>query len=559
MNKYTYIYYYLKGILGDTSINYIFHNDEDDKFYEIEFDNLYDYLVENGHYHIDLKWGDEIELPSTHLRKIDNIFLKTYYRAIYKLLQVKNNPKLLNKGAFLAFALFLTLETPHLTNKYILPKVEEILEENQEKNKAMSGDFDSSIQSNITINSEIYATLTKDLNYLVSKISIYDKTSASIQKRIANYDFSQVNNENYHTCLAYLLFGEEGELPKLIASQLTSASNDLQLNEDGQLLGLISIEISREDLTRLMNKGTEEYQNILVNTLNIPSDEARELISNLQKYYCANDVSIKDNINKKLSEYIVRKYQNTSISTSFKEILLSSEIFNGKFCINHNIFADNIIVEVTDSKYGNYNLYLDEITKDDVSIDVYKEKLLKLLEEKGDNLDYNDADCRFLYYLYYLCFIDGYRSDYEQVLDIKGSKEVLTMMLDKVFGSDGFVSLNREFLYSYLSNGKARVNDLAYEVTYIDEYSLDVALFREYEMCLEKELEAGNINSDEYNNLIGRIEKWINNKLESRNVDLYNEYLRAINEDDHIFSEFSILGDYEYHEEKLKQYEYKVK
>lgn len=559
MNKYKYIYCYLKNVSEDVEIYYVLYNEENNKFYEVEFDTIYDYFDELGYDDFGLKVGEEIELPSSKVSEINSLLVNTYLRLIYKLIQVKENSKLLKKVAFLGLTIFLTSCSASLTKKYIIPSVMEFVEENHEKNKAMPSSFDNSIYLNATLNHEISGNLKRDLDYLVSRTSIYNNTSHSIKKRIDKYNFYKVNKENYNECLAYILFGEDSKLATIIASDLSSASQDAKSSDIGNLFGLISIEFRDDDLIRLMNKGIKEYDNILMDNLGITKEEAQELIVELEEYSETLDINIKENINKKLSSYLVKKYQNTSISTPFRENLLSSELYNGIFSIYHNIFSENIIVEVIDSKYGNYNLYFDELTKEDVSINVYKEKLLELIKEKGTHLDYNDADCRFIYYLYYLCFIDGYHSNYEEVLAVKDLQDISNMMVDKVFGTNGFVSLNKEFLYSYLCNGKTCMDDLAHEVLFIEEYSFDVALFREYEICIEKELDAGNITQEEYNELINEIENWINRKIARENEELYNEYIRAINEDDSIFSEFSILGDYEYRDEKLKQYEYKAK
>lgn len=559
MNKYKYIYCYLKNVSEDVKIYYVLYNENSNKFYEVEFDTIYDYFDELGYDDFGLKVGEEVVLPSSTVSEIDSLLVNTYLRLIYKLIQVKENTKLLKKVAFLGLTILLTSFSASLTKKYIIPNVTEFVEETQEKNKAMPSSFDNSIYLNATLDHEISKNLRRDLDYLVSRTSIYNNTSKSIKKRIDKYNFYKVNKENYNESLAYILFGEDSKLATIIASELSYASQDAKSSDVGNLFGLISIELSDDDLIRLMNKGIKEYEEILMDNFGITKEEAQELITDLEEYSDTLDVNVKQTIYKKLSSYLVKKHQNVSVSTPFRENLLSSEIFNGIFFIKHNIFSENIIVEVKDSKYGNYNLYFDELTKEDVSINIYKEKLLKLIKEKGDHLDYNDADCRFIYYLYYLCFIDGYHSNYEEVLAVKNPQDISDMIIDKVFGTRGFVTLNKEFLYSYLCNGKTCIDDLSHEVLFIEEYSFDVALFREYEICIKKELEAGNITQEEYNELINKIENWINRKIASENEELYNEYIRAINEDDSIFSEFSILGDYEYNDEKLKQYEYKAK
>lgn len=556
MNKYEYICHYLQSILSEGDIFFVLYEEEENKFYKIEFDDLYDYFIEQGYDGIEIKAGDELELPYYQVSEINDPFANAFFHSIIKLRQIKNNPKLLKKICTLALTSFLAIGGTVFINKHLLPNIVEFIEENEEKEKAVASSFDQEINSNLTLNIENQERIKKDLDYLVTRISIYEKTSNSIKKRLEEYDFSNITDDNYNDSLAYILFGDDSNISKVIASSLSSRDIK-EINEYNNIFGLMSLEMIEDDLVKLMNKGPKSLEDIIIESLKTTKEEAKELLTYLDNYLETNDLKSKEDLMKKISTYLTRKYQHKSNLTSFNEVVLSSQLFNGSFLIDNNIFRDCVIVKANDSQYGNYNLYYNSKNKEDISLKIYKEKLLKLVEEKGDNLDYQDPDCRFLYYLYYLCFNDVFQKEYQELLNTKTPEEVTNMMIDKVFDSEGFVSLNKEFLYSYLTNGQAHVLDLAYEISFIQEYSFDLALFREYAICIKEELESGNINQSEYEELLGRTEDWLNRKLAIENEELYNEYLEAINEGDHLFKEFSIFGDYEYHNEKLKQYEYK--
>ncbi len=559
MNRYKLIYDHVSLKHNNLDIYYVFYDEYTNNYFEIPLESLLDYFSDLDEEEFDelISRGNYIEFDDFPGQLITNKLSLLKYQLLNKLSDDQTKEKLIKKICIIILTFIFTFETVNLSANVLIPKIKSVVEENNEEHKADANSFDESLNQNSTISNEIKELLKKDLAYLANYVSIYPNTIESINKRINKYDFSDTTEYNYSECLTRIIFANDDFLSNILTNSLIEESHNLTVSDDTLLLGLLSIEFNEYDLKTLINSGTREFEELLASSLNISEYDANQLLLKLEEYKSTHDEKTKEELVKLVSTYLTRKYKGKGIDDDYSQIILSSNMYNGSFRVINNIFANNIIFSVDDPNYQGYYLYYDRNTLKDVSLDIYQDKLRNLIKEKSSNLDYNDPDCRFIFYLYYLCFHDTYHGEYQDILAIDDANTLTDEIINRVFSSEQFVDLNKEFLYGYLCNGNVCFKDLTYEIRYIDEYSFDVAMFREYKTCIEKELESMNITEDERSELLGHIEEWIARKLERDNKELYNEYLKAIENDSSLFEEFSIYGNYEYQNEDIKKYEYK--
>lgn len=559
MNRYKLLYDHIFFRHRDLDIYYIFYDEYTKKYYEVSLKDMIDCFNDLDEEEFDkiTTRGNYVEFDYFPGKEITNKLSISKYKLINYLSDDKNKERFIKKICIITLTSIFTFKTVNLISNVLLPKIQSVVEENNEEHKADANSFDDSLDQNTTLSDEIKELLKKDLTYLVNYVSVYPNTQEAINKRIDKYDFSNITQDNYNECLMRIIFANDDNLSRMLTNSLIEASHNLTISDDTILLGELLIEFTKDDLTNLINSGTQKFNKLLASSLNIDIDDANLLLMTIQEYKSTQDEETKGELIKLISTNLTRKYKENNIDNDYSQIILSSNMYNGPFRIINNIFANNIIFAVNDPNYQEYYLYYDRNTLKDISLDIYKDKLRNMIDEKGSNLDYNDPDCRFIFYLYYLCFHDTYHSEYQNILSIDNANNLTDEIINRVFSSEQFVDLNKEFLYGYLCNGNLCFKDLPYEIRYIDEYSFDVAMFREYQICIEKELESMNITEEERSELLDKIEDWINRKLESENEELYNEYIKAIENDSSLFQDFSIYGDYEYQNEDIKKYEYK--
>lgn len=222
--------------------------------------------------------------------------------------------------------------------------------------------------------------------------------------------------------------------------------------------------------------------------------------------------------------------------------------------INNNLFNDMVVVTVRDNVYGHYNLYFDSITHANITTAFYLEKLAELIKNKGENLDYQDPDSRFLVYLFTLSEKNTLRDEEKKELFTSTDAcELADYITSSIFDTYDYIRMNPEFAYSYFSNGQINYDEMFSEINDVSRDTLSMALFIEYERCLRHEVLDGRLSEEKYREQYEEI---------LRKIALYNTELKkivedAINSEEPIFKSFNIpLKDSECIDEAIKKYTY---
>ncbi|MDE6292819.1 MAG: hypothetical protein K2L98_03975, partial [Bacilli bacterium] len=249
---------------------------------------------------------------------------------------------------------------------------------------------------------------------------------------------------------------------------------------------------------------------------------------------------LKESFYQKFGIIILDYYRDKDQSTYRKVdyLILSSQLFDGDFTVNYNMFSNKIIIHHKDPVYGDYDLYYDTATGKDLSYSIYYGKLVELIKEKGENLDYNDPDSRFLIYLVTLAHDNLWESKYNEIAECKTAEDLAEKIMNNVFyGSYGKAKINPAFLYGYLSNGKINLSDIISEIRKPSDNVLSIALFKELDHCMRIDLDKGRISYDEYNAQLAKIY----DLLKEKDEDLYEMLSTSIIYDTSFLSSIKLV------------------
>lgn len=169
--------------------------------------------------------------------------------------------------------------------------------------------------------------------------------------------------------------------------------------------------------------------------------------------------------------------------------------FGDGIALNNNIFERFIRI-----RCNTFNLYIE--VKDGALEDrtemVYYSKLSDLIINKGEYIDYQDPECRFLVYLYANALLNGNYGN----LDITTAQFLFEATKNAGSGINSTVVVQAE-LYTFLS-GPHRFDysylPLFYQLAYYVEDALPI--LQEVNLCLKEEVEAGNLSQESYDEFI---------------------------------------------------------
>lgn len=423
-----------------------------------------------------------------------------------------------------------------------------------EKQEEIYNKFREAISANKTISKELYNILINNFNALKSADApLLDNQVKAIIKRLNDYDFSYINKTNYIDTFEYILFGKRGPIYKGIVYSLDDYANN-SISADANLFGDLSVAYNYYLLDITLIDGERGYIKELAMCYHTNEKNIEDLLDMLNSYYeCEND-SDKENIKRlyyeKLSGILTNFFKNKENLTDLDRNILGSQIFMGPNILINNLFNDCISISYECEEYGLYDRYFDRIYGLDISKYVYREKLETLISEKGNNLDYNNPDSRFLIYLYLLCYKDNISYHNGDLVNCKTSEELADLIVKRLFDDEGFTTINPEFIYGYLTNGTINTNDLENEINLTDSFQLDaleIALGVEYINCLKKECPKENKGEDYLERDFAHL-KYIDE-------DIYNLIAEALKKDESIFINFKMLPiSQEYKSEKIKKY-----
>ncbi|MDE5631080.1 MAG: hypothetical protein K2I70_05715, partial [Bacilli bacterium] len=328
--------------------------------------------------------------------------------------------------------------------------------------------FLAAIASNSTINEELKEVLKKDFETLVeSKVYIPDSfafkryTTDGICSRLMSTDFSDYDETNYTEVLAYILFNNNDIVASSLACELDECANNRQASIQSILFGSLYTEDKDGLLNAIFNHGTSEFAKDLAEVYNVDKKEITSLLKLINDYNNAKTdeerKSIESSFYAKLAPIMSNYYHNNNIK-EIDKFILASQVYNGNFKYINNLFSDTLTITYEDPDYGVYNLYYDTQTGTDISQAVYFEKLVRLIQEKGNNLDYNDPDSRFLLYLTITACEDKLYYYTNEVTNCLTPRDLAQEIMARVFSiDDGFTNINPQVLYAYFSTGKINI------------------------------------------------------------------------------------------------------
>ncbi len=422
--------------------------------------------------------------------------------------------------------------------------------------------FVSSLANNETISPQVRLSIQTDLYLLVeSDAYIPNGRFKDICKRLEKLNFSRIDEDNYRTMLPYLLFGESNSLTKCISAQLDDKANCQELSKENLLFGELVAGNHDDFLTDLFTHDSRYVIKKMAEYYHVDEKEIEELLELISRYsqsdYSIDSLAAKTTFHERLSNIIVDNTKRKTSITDYDHYILSSQIFDGEYTIYNNLFADYAVITVDDATYGSYDLYFDPESGLNLSYGVYYEKLVDLIKEKGNNLDYTDPDCRFLIYLINLAHIDCYDFNYDNFLECIKPEDLASKVLNNIFISNGGkVYMNGEFMFAYLSNKTMNLSEVIKEWQTPSTTFFSIALFQEFYKCLNIDIQEGNIPYEECRDKLAGILS----AIEQKDQALYDILMKNINSDTSLINNIQLYPfRLEYNYEDIKKYSYEKK
>lgn len=413
--------------------------------------------------------------------------------------------------------------------------------------------FGWALTDNETLSDDLREVLFSDFNRLIfSDTPILEKDRDKIIKRIEKYDFSDLNRSNYLDALEYILFGKENTIASGVASSLDRCANgDLDPSVSG-MFGELTVAFDKNMLDVIFINGASNFKESLANIYCVEKKDIDDALFLLESYINSTDEEEKANYytlyQEKVASFLSSYYKNKEELTEFDKIILASQIFGGDYYIDNNVFDAYIKVTHSSDDYESYTKYYDQTTKEDTSMFIYQGKLTKLIEEKGTNLDYNDPDCRFLLYLYALCYEDSLAYYNKELFDCTSAQALTNKIINSVFDEEGFTTVKKEFIYNYFTCGKVNGDDIRRCVSSLHDDAFSIALYVDIINCLKKE---DYIPEGYYSGYVERELRC----LERENTELYNEAVNALENGESLFDKLSLLPSYQaYKSDEVKKY-----
>lgn len=334
---------------------------------------------------------------------------------------------------------------------------------------------------------------------IISQEEIYIDKYININKRIADYDFSNLTimagANDYIDMMCDIFCGNRFIESKMLMRQFYEQLMGLEISDASKIFGYLNVPVKGNVVNSISDarNSRKDYVDVLKEASLLTDEEILDILECLEKY---NNKSItKEVMYLKLRHILIPSLTQNYNHWNIDKLALISEIFDGPVSITNNIFSDQYNILYKDSEYGDYKMYIDKAT--DISLDYkyYHDKLTKLLEEKGNNLDYEDQDTRFLVYLYTLMRLSNRYDDV--IFENKTPGELATLMME-----DGLYSVNKKFIYAYLTNGTINFEDLFSSIRLYNLDALSLAMFQEVNICLREELAARKLDPVEYNDFL---------------------------------------------------------
>lgn len=408
----------------------------------------------------------------------------------------------------------------------------------------------NAIRDNKTISFELHLSLVKDFTVIRdSDVPLFEEKLSEIVKRIETYDFTGLDSTNYLFSLEEILFGEKNPINKCVVSSLDSYANNKD-NTIAMMFGELTTPMNEPILDTLFAFGDKALIKRLATYYGVKDDKIEETIELLDAYTNSTDEEEKNYLymlyQKNVAALLMTYYKNVNTVSEFSQFVLASQMFDGDYIVDNNIFSSVITITHSSRKYESYTKYYDFRTKADISMAFYREKLVELIRSKGNKLDYNDPDCRFLLYLYNLCYQDFLSNYNKDLLEMSSAEELADLIINDVFDENMFTQIRKEFLYTYFTCGKICLDDMLPLKT--DEDTLSVALFVDIVNCLKKE---NYLKKEDYNRYVQK--ELIN--LEKANKELYNDAILALENDTSLFERFGLLSNEpEYKNTNIEKY-----
>lgn len=432
------------------------------------------------------------------------------------------------------------------TNKYI-----NNLSTEEDKKNAYLKDITDALTLNETLNDDIKSLWINDFTSLFSRdIFIPKHKVKDIISSINNGDYSKATLDNHIIFLSSLIFNDNNYPFYGITMQLDEYANNLEPRKSSIDFAYLYLNLN-DDILNQIFLGNDRIYSVISSSLNASESTIEDTLKGIKYTYDTDEETYEfyhSNVSKVIGNILVNYYKGKGKLSEFDQLVLGSNLFNptsDNIIIKYNIFSDIITVTINDATYGEYNLYFDRETKANITKVIYQEKLTNLIKEKGSNIDYNDSDCRFIIYLYYLSYIDKISYDVdEELINPESIEEFSSYLINSVFDDgiltgDNFVHLNPEVLYSYFTNGNISFPDILKRIRSLANNEFAMTLFTEFERALKHDLLLGNITTEEYNNQFSEVTYW----LTRRNPDLYNYLKSSINQDVSLVDNFTIPLD----------------
>lgn len=327
--------------------------------------------------------------------------------------------------------------------------------------------FQEKLNKNNTINEENANKLLSYLETLYNKTNIDFVHTLGIATRLETIDFSLYQEENFIDELENVITNKGTLLSYMVAISLYNYQNDLPNKSCTKCFSEIMSLVDEDAMSLIINDQEDKLYESIAKSYGITTLHAKRLIEALYQKPETEFFDIYRNI-------LIKRAENQITLSSYEQLMLVSDIFDGDYYIENNLLSDEIVV-LNSSKDFSYNQYFKKGSFEETT----KEHYIKELETMLDNTEanYQDADYRFLMYLYFY---------YEYIQ----FEEVPNPNAQELYEALEESRFPKEIIYQYLTNGYIDPSKVLFIRPQGILFNFDedkLALFQEFLLCLEEE------------------------------------------------------------------------
>lgn len=556
-------YEYIGKYKTNGEIKNIYYSEEYDKFYTtyLNLENMNDIITKIFEI-TNIEEIEALKIAYRYKKEYDQKKEEEYQQELENILQENrklDNRRISRKIAmytciYIVISIFLSLKKPvsNLISNYRYSLIDEVTDD--ENKQEIYSKILEALTTNKTISEETKKALINNFNVLIfTDTPLFPYQVDKIINRIENYNFNDAVKDNNIETLEYIIFGKKSPVYKGVIYSLDDYANRHNPSIKTTLFGDLSAAYSGNILHFILIDGEKGYIKELASYYQTEMSNIEEVLNLLDSYDQCTTQKEKEQIIElyydKLSRILTNYYKGKNKLTELDRNILACQIYKEQHILTNNLFSNNISVSYDNEEYGSYKRYYNRTFGHEISMSIYREKLVKLIQEKGNNLDIKDPDSRFLTHLYLLCYKDSLTYYNKDLVYCQNSEKLADLFINNIFDDEGSTTFEPEFMYSYFTNRNINIHNLISEIglNYLFSHdTLEIALYVEYINCLKKDC----TDPEDQSTLERRLKT-----VAHYGEEIYNLILDYSRTNQSLFTDFKILPiEQKYTDAKIKKY-----